>query len=163
MLTRLQKIQNRAARIITGSDFYASASPLLENLGWKTVRELYKNDLMITVFKARHDKTPGYLKELLCPLLEKQNRFVLRNTFTDYNLPDVSTNISQEKKMKYVLTNSGVGILEYKLVNIVFRIIQVCRFQKCCLPLRNIQGSYSRGYFIFFSYMFPLYMKNHQS
>ena len=38
-LTRLQKLQNRAARIITGSDYDTPAEPLIEQLGWKTVRE----------------------------------------------------------------------------------------------------------------------------
>ena len=39
-LTRLQKLQNRAARIITSSDYDAPVEPLIEQLGWKTVREL---------------------------------------------------------------------------------------------------------------------------
>ena len=38
-LTRLQKLQNQAARIITGSDYDSPAEPLIEQLGWKTVRE----------------------------------------------------------------------------------------------------------------------------
>ena len=33
LLTRLQKIQNRAALIITGSDEWAPSAPLLETLG----------------------------------------------------------------------------------------------------------------------------------
>ena len=39
-LTRLQKLQHRVARIITGSDYDTLAEPLIEQLGWKTVREL---------------------------------------------------------------------------------------------------------------------------
>ena len=39
-LTRRQKLQNRAARIITGSDYNTPTEPLIEQLGWKTVREL---------------------------------------------------------------------------------------------------------------------------
>ena len=39
-LTRLHKLQHRTARIITGSDYDTPAEPLIEQLGWKTVREL---------------------------------------------------------------------------------------------------------------------------
>ena len=46
-LTRLQKLQNRAARIITGSDYDTPAEPLTEQLGWKTVREWIQNDVQI--------------------------------------------------------------------------------------------------------------------
>ena len=36
----LQKLQNRAARIITGSNYDAPSKPLLENLIWKTIEEM---------------------------------------------------------------------------------------------------------------------------
>ena len=61
LLTRLQKIQNRAARIITGSDEWTPSAPLLETLGWKNVRELYRQELAIMVFKSRQGKAPEYL------------------------------------------------------------------------------------------------------
>ena len=40
---RLQKLQNRAARIISGSSFTTSVLPLIESLGWKTIEELISN------------------------------------------------------------------------------------------------------------------------
>ena len=43
-LTKLQKIQNRAARIVTRSEFDEDAEPLIKELGWKTVRELVRYD-----------------------------------------------------------------------------------------------------------------------
>ena len=39
-LTKLQKLQNRAARIVTGSRYDQSALPLIRALGWPTVREI---------------------------------------------------------------------------------------------------------------------------
>ena len=50
LITRLQKIPNRAARIITGSDEWTPSARLLETLGWKNVRELYRQELTIMVF-----------------------------------------------------------------------------------------------------------------
>ena len=38
--TRLQKLQNLAAGIITGSGYDTPAEPLIEQLGWKTARQL---------------------------------------------------------------------------------------------------------------------------
>ena len=48
-LTRLQKLQNRAARIITGSDYDTPAELLIEQLRWKTVRKLIHNDTSVTM------------------------------------------------------------------------------------------------------------------
>ena len=50
-LTRLQRLQNRAVRIITGSDYDTQAEPLIEQLGWKTVRELIKKDTSVMMYK----------------------------------------------------------------------------------------------------------------
>ena len=41
-LSALEKIQNRTERITTKSPYDASAVPLLQNLGWPSVRELIK-------------------------------------------------------------------------------------------------------------------------
>ena len=40
LLNKLQKIQNRAARIITGSNYDAASEPLLLELGWRNIRNL---------------------------------------------------------------------------------------------------------------------------
>ena len=39
-LNQLQKLQNRAARIITNSSFDTPSRPLIDQLGWKTIEEL---------------------------------------------------------------------------------------------------------------------------
>ena len=61
---RLQKLQNRAARKITGSSFTTSALPLIESLGWKTIEELICNETKVCVFKASSGFAPQYLTEL---------------------------------------------------------------------------------------------------
>ena len=63
-LTRLQKLQNRAARIITGSDYDTPAEPLIEQLGWKTVRELIQNDTSVMMYKSMNNMAPAYLDDL---------------------------------------------------------------------------------------------------
>ena len=39
-INRLQKLQNRAARIVTNSSFNTPSNQLIETLGWKTINEL---------------------------------------------------------------------------------------------------------------------------
>ena len=39
-INQLQKLQNRAARIITNGSFDAPGRPLIEGMGWKTIYEL---------------------------------------------------------------------------------------------------------------------------
>ena len=39
-ITQLQKLQNCAARVIANSSFDAPSRPLIQQLGWKTIREL---------------------------------------------------------------------------------------------------------------------------
>ena len=39
-LNKLQRLQNRAARIATSSPYDAPSQPVLEKLGWQTIREL---------------------------------------------------------------------------------------------------------------------------
>ena len=42
LLDKIQKLQNRAARIITQSSYYTRASSLLEELGWDNVLTRWK-------------------------------------------------------------------------------------------------------------------------
>ena len=56
--TRLQKLQNRATRIITGSDYGTPVEPLIEQPEWKTVRELIQNDTSVMMYKSMNNMTP---------------------------------------------------------------------------------------------------------
>lgn len=51
-INRLQKLQNRAARIVTKSSYDTPVRPLIEGLGWKTIQELINNDSGTMVFKS---------------------------------------------------------------------------------------------------------------
>ena len=57
-LTRLQKLQNRAARITTSSDYDTPAEPSTEQLGWKTVRGLIQNDTSVMMYKSMNNVAP---------------------------------------------------------------------------------------------------------
>ena len=52
LLDKIQKLQNRAARIITQSNYHTSASNLLEELGWDNVSTRWKKQKAILMFKT---------------------------------------------------------------------------------------------------------------
>ena len=85
-INQLQKLQNRAARIITNSSFDTPSRPLITELGWKTVEELIGNESTTMVFKSLNDLAPQYLCNLFTKNSACSSR-ILRNTETDLRLP----------------------------------------------------------------------------
>ena len=61
----MQKVQNRAARIITNSSFGAPDIPLVLKFGWKTLEELVAHESEVMIFKSIHGLVPQYMDELL--------------------------------------------------------------------------------------------------
>ena len=76
--TKLQKLQNRAARIITYSNFDVNADLLIDRLGWKKLDSQRQIHRATMVYKSLNGLAPHYLRE----------KFVERNTLTDYSLRD---------------------------------------------------------------------------
>ena len=63
-LNQLQKLQNRAARIVTNSSFDAPSKPLLQKLEWKCIKELISDETKLTVFKSLNDLGPNYMYKM---------------------------------------------------------------------------------------------------
>ena len=63
-LQKLQKLQNRAARIVTNSPYDANSQPLIQKLGWPTIQELIESETGKVVYEALHNEAPDYLKGL---------------------------------------------------------------------------------------------------
>ena len=85
-IQQLQKLQNRAARIITGSNFAAPSKPLIKGLGWKTIEDLIQYESQLIVFKSRNGLAPQYLFDMFVAS-SADSRYNLRNTATDLRLP----------------------------------------------------------------------------
>ena len=87
---RLQKLQNRAARILTCCSSDAHARSLLEQLGWKeliTQRQIQEASL---VFKALNDLAPDHLSSMLTK--RSTSGYVLRDSTNKLNVPLPRTN-----------------------------------------------------------------------
>ena len=90
----LQKLQNKAARIVTNSPFDASAAPLLQRLGWPSVQKLINKETGPMVYKSLNSIAPQYLSDLFVRLSEVHPR-EFRNSKTDLVIPMLKTSNDQ--------------------------------------------------------------------
>ena len=61
---KLQKLPNRAARVLTNSSYDASADPLIESFGWKKLASKRKFQKAVMVFKSRNGLAPEYTQAM---------------------------------------------------------------------------------------------------
>ena len=64
-LNRLQSLQNTAARIITRRSHYDHITPVLKELHWLPVTHRVDFKILVHTYKALHDQSPIYVKDLL--------------------------------------------------------------------------------------------------
>lgn len=87
---KLQKLQNRAARVITKSSYETSTDLMLEKLNWDRLSTIRKNHKATLMFKILSNQTPEYLQELFVPrigthnLRDSENKLWLPKPRTDY-------------------------------------------------------------------------------
>ena len=66
ILRKLQRVQNtHAARLLTYTKVSAQITPVLINLHWLPVQYRIQFKILLMVYKALHDLSPQYFKELL--------------------------------------------------------------------------------------------------
>ena len=94
-LNQLQKLQNRAARIVTNSSYDAPSKPLLQKLEWKCIEELISDETKLTVFKSLNDLGPNYMYKMFTKNSHLTERN-LRNTTTDLRLPWRKSTVGQK-------------------------------------------------------------------
>ena len=65
LLCRLQKVQNNAARVVSGSKKYDHITPVLKDLHWLPIRKRIEFKILLLTFKCMQGYAPLYLRELL--------------------------------------------------------------------------------------------------
>ena len=98
-INQLQKLQNRAARILMESSFNAPSGPLIKSLGWKTIRELIDEESKLIVYKSINRLAPQYLRDLFTRN-SFDNSYSPRNTATDLKIPK-KTSKNGQKSFSY--------------------------------------------------------------
>ena len=93
-LQTLQKLQNRAARIVTKSNFDTPSIGLIQGLNWPTVSDIIRGETATTVYKSLNGLVPEYLSSLF-EKRSTRNVRELRNTETDLSISLRKTNNGQ--------------------------------------------------------------------
>lgn len=73
LLDRLQRVQNTAARLITGTSRSSHITPVLRELHWLPVTHRIIFKVALLTFKAQHGLAPLYLSELLTPYIPSRS------------------------------------------------------------------------------------------
>ena len=104
---RLQKLQNRAARIVTNSSYDAPSVPLVRSLGWETVDDLISQEIETIAYKSVNHLAPQNVIDLFTRNSHSSSHSI-RNTDSHIQIP----------KKKHQLDRSGsrIGVLKFGIV-----------------------------------------------
>ena len=80
---KLQKVQNRAARLVFKANRREHTTPLLRELHWLPVCERIKFKLLTLAYKSKHETTPPYIQNLLKPHNYSDGNMFLRSHADD--------------------------------------------------------------------------------
>ena len=109
-LDRLQKLQNRAARIVTKSGYYASGKQLLKKLSWDNLEKRRRKRKATMMFKIMNNMAPLYLQRLFN---KAEKTYSLRDTKGALALPKPRT-----EYLKKSLSYSGATLWNSLPLNI---------------------------------------------
>ena len=87
----LQRLQNRAARIVTGAAYSKPSGEVFEELGWTQLNSMRQFHKAIMMFKIVNGLAPPYLTEMFTSN-NALNNYGLRSSNYDLELPKCRTN-----------------------------------------------------------------------
>ena len=70
---KLQQLQNRAARIVTLSNYETRSKDLLDDLGWQVLVDRRMRKVAILMYKITHDISPPCLRNIFQNVYDVQN------------------------------------------------------------------------------------------
>ena len=91
----LEKLQNEAARLVTGLTRSVSLENLYKECGWVPLSTRRQEQKLSFMFKAVNGLTPDYIYELIPPLVSDTSQYALRNS-RNINIPFTRTEISRK-------------------------------------------------------------------
>ena len=83
---KLQKMHNRAARILTFSNYDVRSSVLLDELGWERLEYVRLKQLAVTMYKIHNNLSPSYLRRIFTNTSNVHSHN-LRNSELNYYVP----------------------------------------------------------------------------
>ncbi len=91
---RLQKLQNRAVRIITGKTYEVSSEDVLKELDWQPLNQRYKANKLIFMHRIRNEKMPSSISNMF--KIRINDRHDLRSNNNNYDLGKPETNFMKK-------------------------------------------------------------------
>ena len=90
---KIEKLQNRAVRIITFSPYNAQTSPLLKHLKLPSIQDMIQQETVGMVYKAINNQAPEYLSVLFNRVSVMTGR-TIRNANINLRLPRLNTTLA---------------------------------------------------------------------
>ena len=96
ILQKLQKMQNRTARIVTNRPFDKASLPLISQLGWLNIREMIDFETATMVYKSLHGLAPPYNRTCFTNCLIVGNEFygVLKQILRFHDIRHLMDNVA---------------------------------------------------------------------
>ena len=79
-VNELEKIQNEAARIVTGATKLVSIDSLSHETGWETLLNRRQKHKLLLFYKMQNNLSPDYLSSLVPPTIGDTTNYPLRNS-----------------------------------------------------------------------------------
>jgi hypothetical protein len=112
-INRLQRLQNRAAKLIFNAPKYDHVSPYLQELHWLPVMERIEFKILVIVFKYFTDCAPSYIEDLIS--MYRPGRSGLRSGLDSRILSKPKTNLVSAKKGFYAAAPTLWDNLPHKI------------------------------------------------
>ena len=98
-LHKLQKLQNRAARVITGRTYETSSKDVLKELSWQPLIQRFKRNKLIFMHKIKNESRPQSLTEMF-KIIRENKIYDLRSNNKNFVLDKPKTNF-MKKSISY--------------------------------------------------------------
>lgn len=93
-LDKVQRLQNRAARIVTGNySWNVRGTDLVSELGWQNVTQRRDYFTALLVFKALHGMAPVYIQDMFTYSREVNSRLTRHSAENNLYVPKISKNL----------------------------------------------------------------------
>ena len=114
----MQKLQNRAAKLITSSPFDASLLPVIRALGWSTVREIVDLESARIVYKSLNGDEPSYMSDMFTKVNETNGDepSYMSDMFTKVNVSTTRSlrNSDCDLRVPFLRTTTGQRCFSYQ-------------------------------------------------
>ena len=98
LIGKLQKLQNRAARVITGRSYGTRSRDVLKELHWQPLKERFEHKKLFFMHKIRNNEFPNNILNMFN--LKTNSRYNLRRNNRDFILDKPNTNF-MKKSISY--------------------------------------------------------------